>query len=70
MTERCEACGRKLIDPASQRLGFGPVCLERLRGNGFVVGGKARPSVLVRTATRWKRRKPSPGQLHLPGLEP
>jgi hypothetical protein len=67
---RCEACGRRLVSEESQRLGFGPVCVERQRARGFVFGGKARPSVLVRPATRWKRRKPAPGQLPLPGLDP
>lgn len=67
---RCEACGRKLVDPASRALGFGPICVERQRIRGLVVGGKARPSVLVRPKTRWKRRKPNPGQLPLEGMEP
>lgn len=67
---RCESCNRLLTSAESRELGFGPVCLERLRGNGFVVGGKARPSVLVKIATRWKRRrKPDPGQLPLEGMD-
>lgn len=68
---RCEACGRRLVDPESMRLGLGPVCLERQRGRGLVVGGKARPSVLIKVATRFKRRRRSdPGQLPLEGMEP
>lgn len=68
---RCEACGRRLVDPESMRLGLGRVCLERQRVRGLVVGGKARPGVLVKMATRWKRRrKPDPGQLPLEGMEP
>jgi hypothetical protein len=70
MTERCESCNRLLTSAESRSLGFGPVCLERLRGSGRVVGGTARPSVLVRVKTRWKRRKPAPGQLPLEGMDP
>ena len=62
--------GATIIYLSHRNLWEWPVTYRWLRGNGFVVGGKARPSVLVRTATRWKRRKPSPGQLPLPGLEP
>lgn len=68
MIERCESCRRRLISAESRELGFGPVCLERLRGNGLVVHGKPRPGLLRQAKTR--HRKPPPGQLPLEGMEP
>ncbi|HOU64474.1 MAG TPA: DUF6011 domain-containing protein [Thermomonas sp.] len=71
MIERCESCRRRLISAESREVGFGPVCLERLRGNGLVVHGKRRPSLLQLASTgRKRRRKPDPGQMPLEGMEP
>lgn len=68
---RCEACGRRLISAESQRIGFGPVCMERQRERGLVVGGKPRAHLLqLGHVGRKRRRKPDPGQLTLEGMEP
>jgi hypothetical protein len=40
MTPRCTECGRCLTAAASQHLGIGPTCLERMRERGLVVGKK------------------------------
>lgn len=31
---KCQACGRKLRNPKSQEVGYGPICYERLFGSG------------------------------------
>ena len=64
---RCQACGRRLISPESQRMGFGPVCVERQRSRGLMVGGRPRPSLRQMTSSG-RRRKPDPGQIPLEGM--
>lgn len=66
---RCETCGRALVNAESRVLGIGPVCLERMRDRGMAVGGKPRPH-LLQLANITRRRKPDPGQLPLEGMEP
>ena len=69
---RCQECGRRLIDPESMRLGVGPVCVERMRARGLIVGGtrrRDREAQMFPSLRRLRRRR-NPGQFPLEGMEP
>lgn len=41
---KCLVCGRKLRNPKSQEVGYGPVCYRRLFGTGVQTSNKGNQS--------------------------
>lgn len=69
MKPRCQECGRTLTNDASRALGIGPVCIERMRARGLVVGGtprKVREPLIPRVRViRWRVQAVPEAQLAL-----
>ena len=40
---KCSVCGRKLRNPKSQEVGYGPICYKRLFGSNMKSSNKASP---------------------------
>lgn len=43
---KCSVCGRKLRNPKSQEVGYGPVCYRRLFGTSLRTDDKDRQSLV------------------------